>query len=175
MITVTPLGRGLVVPLLGVIAAGAIVEIASMHVHLLHTYRAWLLLVLAGPCAVVLVTRTWRWRSRKVHLSTQRVIVEGGVLHHQRSAVELRDVTSIRIDQRVRERILKKGVVVLETRSGALRLGPVRHPDALARLIDHELANHPSSDVAFDTVFDFDSPQSHDFDMNPRRHRGRLA
>jgi membrane protein YdbS with pleckstrin-like domain len=175
VITVTPVGRGLLIPSMGVIAAGAIAEISSMHVHFLHMYRAWLLLVLAGPCAVVLLTRTWRWRSRKVHLSTQRVIVEGGVIHHQRNAVELADVTAIRVDQRIRERFLKRGVVILETRSGSLSLGLVRHPDALGRLIEYQRTSNSPSGVALNTVFDFDSPQNHDFDMNPRRHRGQAT
>jgi len=30
----------------------------------------------------------------------QRIVVEGGVLHHQRSTVDLRDVIALRVDQR---------------------------------------------------------------------------
>ena len=49
----------------------------------------------------------------------------------------------------------------------------VRHPAALCRLIDNERRTYLVDDVAYDTVFDFDAPQDHDFDMSDRRHRGQ--
>jgi len=89
----------------------------------------------------VALTRTWRWRSHKVHVTNERIVVEGGVLHHQRSTVDLRDVIALRVDQRVTERLARRGVVVLETNAGSVMIGKLRHPGALVRLIDAERAN----------------------------------
>jgi hypothetical protein len=106
-------------------------------------------------------------------LTDQRIVVEGGVLQHTISEVELRDVVTTRVIQRLKDRVARRGVINVETPVGVLSLGTVRHPAALCRLIDSERKKFSSGEVALDTVFDFDAPQDHDFDMSPRRHRGR--
>jgi len=53
----------------------------------------------------------------------------------------LRDVIALRVDQRVTERLARRGVVVLETNAGSVMIGKLRHPGALVRLIDAERAN----------------------------------
>jgi uncharacterized membrane protein YdbT with pleckstrin-like domain len=136
-------------------------------------YRVALAAVLVLPCLGILATRTWRWRSHKIHLTSQRIIVEGGVLQHSRSEVELHDLVKTRVSQRLRDRLARRGVIVVETPAGTLNLGMVRHPAALCRLIDNERRTYLVDDVAYDTVFDFDAPQDHDFDMSDRRHRGQ--
>jgi hypothetical protein len=106
-----------------------------------------------------------------VHVTSQRIIAEGGVLRHQRSEVDLRDVFATHLDQRVSERLTRRGVVSLDTRAGNMSLGVVHHPKALLRIIDLERAQLQDDDIAFDTVFDFDSPVDQDFEINPRRRR----
>jgi hypothetical protein len=128
--------------------------------------------VLVLPFLGVFLTRTWRWRSHKIHLTNQRIVVEGGVLQHTRSEVELQDLVTTRIVQHFRDRVARRGHVYVETPVGTLSLGVVRHPDALCRLIDNERRKFSVEDPAFDTVFDFDAPQDHDFDVSPRRFRG---
>jgi hypothetical protein len=132
-----------------------------------------LLLIFVVPCLIVVGTRVWRWRSHKVHVTNQRIIVEGGVLHHQRSEIDLRDVIATHVDQRFRERLSRRGLVVLESRAGTTNLGVVHHPGALCRLIDQERAVYREGGVAFDTVFDFDQPQPPDYEIHPRRRRER--
>ena len=171
MISVTPVARGLVLPVLATVLGAVLVEYGVRHVHFLHSIHLALLAVVLGPCLVVAATRTWRWRSHKVHVTSQRIVVEGGVLHHQRSEVDLRDVVATHVDTRLRERLLHRGVVVLETRAGTINLGLVHHPNALCRLIDQQRLAHRDDDVALDTVFDFDSPQPPDYDINLRRRR----
>jgi len=73
------------------------------------------------------LTRLWRWRSHKIRVTSERVIVEGGVLRHYRSLVELRDVIAIRVEQRFVERVARRGSVILET-SPAARRRRVHHP-----------------------------------------------
>jgi len=34
---------------------------------------------LRRPFGLVALTRTWRWRSHKVHVTNERIVVEGGV------------------------------------------------------------------------------------------------
>jgi uncharacterized membrane protein YdbT with pleckstrin-like domain len=132
-----------------------------------------LALIFAGPFAVIALTRTWRWRSHKVHITNERIVVEGGVLRHHRSTVDLRDVIALRVDQRVSERLTRRGVVVLETNGGSIVIGKLRHPGALARLIDAERAGNQIDLVPFDTVFGYDDPEPIDYEVRPRRRGNR--
>jgi len=173
VISVTPVSRGVVAPAVATGASCVLVWLAVGHVHFFDEYRFILASVLVLPCAGVLATRVWRWRSHKVHLTSQRIVVEGGVLQHTRSEVELQNLVKTRINQRLRDRLARRGVIVLETSAGTLSLGMVRHPAALGRLIDNERRTYVASDSSHDTVFDFDAPEDHDFDVSGRRHRGR--
>ena len=174
MITVTPVASGVVRPaVLLVLASAAILEGAS-HLHFVHDVESWLALVVLVPIVIVVLTRTWRWRSHKIHVTNQRVALEGGVLRHWRTSVEWRDVLATRVDQRVSERLARRGVVVLETGLGPIAIGRVRHPGALCRLIDAE-RNVAANAVPFDTIFGFEDPDRFHFDTgtdDPRRPWG---
>jgi membrane protein YdbS with pleckstrin-like domain len=171
VVSVTPVARGLFRPILAAVAAVVVVEFATRRVLLLHQHRLVLLVLLVGPCMVVVATRTWRWRSHKIHVTNQRVIAEGGVANHYRSSVELRDVIATRAEQRLSERLTRRGTVLLETAAGTLNVGRVHHPAALCRLIDLERASYQSDGVPLDTVFEFDHPATNDFGVNPRWRR----
>jgi uncharacterized membrane protein YdbT with pleckstrin-like domain len=171
IISVTPVARGTLRPCLTGVVLLALVIFGAKHVLFIHQHETWFGLILAGPFALVALTRTWRWRSHKVHVTNERIVVEGGVVHHHRSVVNLRDVVAIRVDQRVSERLTKRGVVVLETNGGSIVIGKLRHPGALVRLIDAERANNQVESVPFDTVFGFEEPEPFDYEVRPRRHR----
>lgn len=134
----TPVARGVVRPFLLTVTTLAMVAVAATRYSIVHAAESWLLLILAAPFAAVTATRTWRWRSYKVHVTNERVVLEGGVARRTRTSVELRDVYASRVEQRVLERIVRRGVVVLETERGSVVLGLLREPGALCRLIDAE-------------------------------------
>jgi len=169
VIAVTPVARGLFRPVLTLVTAVVLVQFGADRVHFIHRHEMLFLLVLAGPCLVVVLTRTWRWRSYKVRVTDERVIVEGGVARHFRSSVELADVVATRVEQGVAQRLLRRGNVQLETPSATLDLGPVRYPAALCRVIDTQRARYRIADVPFDTVYEFEHPDPHDYVINPRR------
>jgi uncharacterized membrane protein YdbT with pleckstrin-like domain len=169
IISVTPVAHGIVRPSLAGIIMLALVIFGAQHVHLIHEHEMLLGLIFAGPFALVALTRTWRWRSHKVHITNERVVVEGGVLRHQRSTIDLRDVVALRVDQRVSERLTRRGIVVLETNGGSIIIGKLRHPGALVRLIDAERANTQVDSVPFDTVFGYEEPEPFDYEVYPRR------
>jgi membrane protein YdbS with pleckstrin-like domain len=169
IISVTPVARGTFRPCVVGIVMLALVIFGAKHVHVIHEHEMLLGLIFAGPFALVALTRTWRWRSHKVHVTNERIVVEGGVLHHYRSTVDLRDVVALRVDQRVSERLTRRGVVVLETNGGSLMIGKLRHPGALVRLIDAERANERIDPVPFDTVFGYEEPEPFDYEVHPRR------
>ena len=162
VISVTPLAEGVVAPLLALVTAIVLVVEGAAHVHVLRVIEGWLALVVVVPIALVALTRTWRWRSHKVHVTSQRVLLEGGALHHWRSSIELRDVFATRVEQRVSERLARRGVVVLETRLGPVLVGRVRHPGALCRMIDAE-RSHDHESLPLDTVFTFEEPDRSHF------------
>lgn len=173
IITVTPVARGTARPCLAGIIVFGLVIFGAKHLHLIHEYEPWLQLILAGPFAIVALTRTWRWRSHKVHVTNERIVVDGGVLRRHRSTVDLRDVVAIRVDQRVSERITRRGIVVLETNGGSVVVGKLRHPGALVRLIDAERAHDHVDPVPFDTVFGYADPEPFDYEVHPRRRGNR--
>lgn len=136
VISVTPVPRGLLAPaFLLVVLEGAVVWL-GMHWHFLHRYEPVALLGVGAFPALVLATRSWRWRSHKIILTTQRIVTEGGVLGRYSGQVNLGDVITTRADQTFVERLRRRGMVMLETSSGTATLGPVRHPMALRRLVD---------------------------------------
>ena len=173
IISVTPVARGLWRPALASVAAAALTVVGARHVHLVHQHGTVFAVVVVGPFALVALTRTWRWRSHKVHVTNERIVLEGGVLRHFRSSIELRDVIATRVDQRVAERLTRKGIVLLETVAGPLVVGPVRHPGALCRLIDAERTGAPSGALPLDTVFTYQEPEPFDFEVRPQRRRPR--
>jgi membrane protein YdbS with pleckstrin-like domain len=168
LITVTPVAEGLFRPFLSLVTVVALVQYGAGRVTFIHQHEFLLLLVLAGPCLIVFLTRTWRWRSYKIRVTNERIVIEGGVAGHFRSSIDLADVIMSRVDQRVRERLLRRGSVWLETPAGTIDIGHVRHPDALCRLIDLQRANFRSDTVPLDTIFEYENPDPHDYFVNPR-------
>lgn len=154
VVTVTPTAWGLTKPFLAAAVLATAVVVASSRWHALHRVEPYGLLVLVGPFVLVLATRTWRWRSHKIHVTTQRVVSEGGVLRHFVFQVPLDEIMATTVDQRLHERMRRRGVVVLTTRHDPLTLGPVRHPAALARVIEQGRRDQLPSRVSYDTVFD---------------------
>jgi uncharacterized membrane protein YdbT with pleckstrin-like domain len=167
IITVTPVARGIVRPVLVAVVMIAAVIFGAQHVHFIHQHEMLFGLILAGPFLLVTLTRVWRWRSHKIHITNDRIILEGGVLGHQRSTVELNDIAAVRVDQRVSERLTRRGVIFLETVAGTVFVGKVRHPGALCRLIDAQRTNYHDESVPLDTVFSFEESDPFDLDMFP--------
>jgi membrane protein YdbS with pleckstrin-like domain len=171
VISVTPVARGLARPVLSLVTAVVLVHYGA-RLNLIHEHEPLLMLVVAGPCLLVVLTRLWRWRSHKIRVTSERVIVEGGVLRHYRSLVELRDVIAIRVEQRFVERVARRGSVILETSAGPLDVGRVHHPAALCRLIEAERAGNQQIDLPLDTVFEYGQPDPYGFEVSaPERGR----
>jgi membrane protein YdbS with pleckstrin-like domain len=167
IISVTPVSRGVIRPaLLTVTTLALIVEGAARYSYV-HRFEDVLMVILVVPLALVTLTRTWKWRSHKIHVTNERIIVEGGVLRHQRSAVEMRDVFATRVDQRVAERLTRRGSVYLETTGAAVPIGLVRHPAALCRLIDAERNADYSHGDPLDTVYTYEDPEASPYEVLP--------
>ena len=158
VVEVTPVARGVAGPLLLVVSWSLAMEYGARHYSSVHRFDSLLLGLVVIPGVVVLVTRTWRWRSHKVHVTSKRIVVEGGVVQHFRSAIDLRDVLATRVEQRWGERLLRRGSVVIDTPAGVVRVGRLRHPGALCRLIDAQRAAHQREQWPFDSVLADDTP-----------------
>lgn len=155
IVTVTPIVGGVVVPLGLTAIASLIVVEGSLRYRFLHEFRWWFALVLAGPLVLLALTRLWRWRSHKVHVTSQRVVIEGGVLRHWMTSIEYRDILSLHQQQGIAQRLLRRGNVVIEANSGPVHVGRVRHPSALCRVIDAQRLREPTT-TPLDTVFEYD-------------------
>lgn len=173
VISVTPVSRGVVRPFLLTVTTLAIIVEGSSRYSIVHRFEELLIVVLVLPMAAVTATRIWRWRSHKVHVTSERVIVEGGVLRHHRTAVELRDVLATRVDQRVSERLARRGYVYLETSGAAIPVGLVRQPSALCRLIDAERLAEYDAGFPLDTVFTYEDPERYQLEVRPDQWQRR--
>lgn len=176
VISVTPIAEGVVRPVLLTVVTAALIVEAGFRFALVHRFSDVLFLLGVLPPLVLGAARITAWRSHKIHLTDQRVVVEGGVLSHSSFSVELADVFATRVDQSVRERLARRGIVVLETTGGPVEIGRVRQPAALCRLIDAErVAQRPP--VAFDAVYTYDEPDPFPGPMRPETfpRRSRLV
>jgi membrane protein YdbS with pleckstrin-like domain len=138
IVSVTPVAEGLTGPIVAMVLATGVVLVADHYFSWARREALLLSLVLVAPCAALLAMRAWRWRSHRVTITDQRVLSLSGITHRRRSSVELIDVVAVRVDQRWLERPLRRGEVTLETAAGPFELGSLRHPDALARVIEYE-------------------------------------
>jgi uncharacterized membrane protein YdbT with pleckstrin-like domain len=167
IISVTPVSRGVVRPALLTVTTLALIIEGASRFYYVHRFEEILMVLFVIPLALVTLTRTWKWRSHKIHVTSERVIVEGGVLRRQGSVVELRDVFATRVDQRVAERLMRRGYVYLETAGAAVPVGLVRHPAALCRLIDAERNAAYSSGDPLDTVYTYEDPEASPYEVLP--------
>ena len=145
VISVTPVPKGVAAPVvLFLLVEGLVIWLATLW-SLLHRYEGIALVVAGILPALVMATRAWRWRSDKVTLTTQRVVIVGGVFARHSTQVNLGDVFATHADQSFGERLRCRGVVKLETSAGSVTLPAVRHPAALRRLVDRTRRGFASS------------------------------
>jgi Bacterial PH domain len=166
VISVTPVAQGLLAPLNLLVLLEAVVIWGVPKWKSLHHYEAIVILVVGVIPALVIFGRSWRWRSHKITLTTRRIAITGGVLGGHSTEINLGDVFATHANQTLSERMRRRGVVILETQSGSVILGPVRYPAALRRLIDRTRRNatvegSPTWDQWFDDPDGDPPPEGH--------------
>jgi len=171
VVTVTPVARGVTAPFVTAVVLAAGIAVGGHYWSWLHHQSRWAALVLVAPALLLLATRSWRWRSHKVHVTSERVVTEGGVARRYRQSVEWRDVLAVRVEQGVRDRLIHRGSIFLETAAGTIFVGRVRHPAALVRLIERERAAPATDRPPFDAVFEYEDPAARGYDLDPRWRR----
>ena len=157
VVSVTPVGRGLARPLLALVTAIVLIDYGAARYSYVHQHRLILGAVLAGPCALLVITRVWQWRSHKIHVTSQRVVIEGGAVRHYLHSMEFSDLLATRVEQRIGERLSRRGELFVESVAGSMYVGRVRHPAALARLIDRERARRTHDLAVQGTEFHFEA------------------
>ncbi|MGC8498166.1 MAG: PH domain-containing protein [Acidimicrobiales bacterium] len=135
-VSVTPISPGVTRPWILLLAVVATIREVVDVVHGAGRWQPWLYAVVAGPVLVVALGRSLRWRSHKIHVHDYGVTVERGLGHRGRSSVAWADIATVEVQQSLRDRLSGRGQVVLETATGTWTLGLVRHPMALARVIE---------------------------------------
>lgn len=171
IVSVTPVALGLVRPSVLAVFDAAAIEVLAHYWGWMHSQARWALLIFVVPPLVLVATRTWRWRSHKIHVTNHRIVTEGGVARRYRQSVELSDVHAVRVEQGMRDRVIRRGTIYLETAAGTISLGRVRHPSALVRLIERERAPSNTDRPPLDTVFEYEDPAARGYDVDPRWRR----
>lgn len=177
VVTVTLVARGLRGPLVTALALPVVGWAASHYVHLASFPRNVGVLVLEVPTLAVLLGRTWRWRAQQITVTTHRVIRRSGVLRRHEFALAMNEILGTRIEQTLWQRLRRRGGLTLETDQGPVRLGCVRHPASLVRLIDKHRPTGPRNTLPLDTVFTYRTPEPFEAVVEPsswhRRARSR--
>jgi hypothetical protein len=173
IISVTPVSRGVIRPFLLTLTTLLLVIEGSARFVYVHRFEEALMLIAVLPLFLVTLTRTWQWRSHKIHVTSQRIIVEGGVLRHYQSAIEMRDVLTTKVDQRVAERLMRRGYVYVDTRDATFPVGLIRQPAALCRLIDSERNAQVFQGDPYDTVYTYEDPDASPYEVLPDQWQRR--
>jgi len=138
IVSITPLSKGVIGPFAWtLLLAGAVVAL-SYQWHVVHRYEPVALAVFAGPPGLLTLTRARKWRSQRIIVTSQRLLVFTGVSARRRASIEWDDVVSTQIEQRWWQRPVHHGLVSVDTRVGSMVVGRVHHPEALVRVIDRQ-------------------------------------
>ena len=135
-VSVTPISPGVTRPWILLFAVVATVREVVDVVSGAERWQPWLYAVFAGPILIVALARSVRWRSHKIHVHEYGVTVERGLGRRGRTSVAWADIGVVEVQRGLRDRLSGRGQVVLETAAGTWTLGLVRHPLALARVIE---------------------------------------
>jgi uncharacterized membrane protein YdbT with pleckstrin-like domain len=88
--------------------------------------------VLLGLGAAVCLRAVWRWERTRVVVTTEKVCVLDGTLRRRASAVRLRTVERLELEQSLSGRLLGYGTLV----AGPLEIEHVPHPRSVYRLVE---------------------------------------
>lgn len=96
----------------------------------------WPATVLGAPLlaagAVLSARSVWRWERTRVVVTTEKVYVVDGTVRRRASAVRLRSIQSLGIEESLPGRLLGYGTV----QAGPLELDHVPHPREVYRLVE---------------------------------------
>ncbi len=88
------------------------------------------LLVIAG--ALLALRAVWRWERTHLVVTTEKLFVVDGTLRRRSSAVRLRSVENLELDQSLAGRLLGYGTLV----AGTLEIDHVPEPKSVYRLVE---------------------------------------
>jgi hypothetical protein len=108
--------------------AGAGAVLLAMPWSLLAVPGAALVVVAAAVC----LRAVWLWERTRLVVTTEKVCVIDGPLRRRASAVRLRSVESLQLEQSLPGRLLGYGTLV----AGPLEIEHVPHPRSVYRLVE---------------------------------------
>jgi uncharacterized membrane protein YdbT with pleckstrin-like domain len=88
--------------------------------------------VLVGAAAFVCLRAVWRWERTRLVVTTEKVCLVDGTLRRRSSAVRLRSVENLELEQSMAGRLLGYGTLV----AGPLELDHVPEPRSVYRLVE---------------------------------------
>jgi uncharacterized membrane protein YdbT with pleckstrin-like domain len=88
--------------------------------------------VLVGLAALVCLRAVWCWERAHLVVTTEKLFVVDGTLRRRASAVRLRSVENLELEQSVAGRLLGYGTLV----AGPLEIEHVPHPRSVYRLVE---------------------------------------
>jgi uncharacterized membrane protein YdbT with pleckstrin-like domain len=88
--------------------------------------------VLVGLAALVCLRAVWCWERAHLVVTTEKLFVVDGTLRRRASAVRLRSVENLELEQSVAGRLLGYGTLV----AGPLEIEHVPHPLSVYRLVE---------------------------------------
>lgn len=177
VVVVSPIAQGVLGPLL--IAIFILTAVAvSAHLWVWPRAHDKELALIALPALVVLAGRTFRWWRHRVVITSERIVETAGVLRRHTTTVNIASIEAIQVHQERRDRLMRRGSVVIDVVDDSIELHRVRRPDVFVRVVEYvrfppeiEPIEESSHDIVTQESPPIDVPEWDDTDDAPLRWR----
>jgi hypothetical protein len=158
ILALTPVPSGLFGPVLSLLAMAGLLLEGVRSVNYVHRHQVLIAVVVLGPTALLVLTRVWRWRSRRVTVTSHRVNSTHGPLRRHSESLYFDSLVGVHTQRKFWDRLTRRGEVWIDGHDGSVRLGRFRHPDSLVRVIQHQRDSFSRDSIPLNTTFDFEMP-----------------
>jgi hypothetical protein len=160
-------------PIAVALVCGGSAGVVTTLVHEWQRDRVIAIAVAALPGLAVWCGRYWRQRGHRVHLTSERVVATRGRRPHRDISVRLDTVARLEVRQTLRERVARRGHVVITTSAETIVMGALRRPEVFVRVVERRRSSPSGTPLASDDVMPEPSGDVIAFDRQWRRRAQR--
>jgi hypothetical protein len=160
-------------PVVAALVCGAAAGVVTTLVHEWRRERVAAITIAALPGLAVWCGRYWRQRGHRVHLTSERLVATRGRRPHRDISVRLDTVARLEVHQNLRERMARRGHVVITTSAETIVMGVLRRPEVFVRVVERRRSSPPDTRRESNDVMPEPSGNVIAFDRQWRRRAKR--